>query len=103
MKFLALLFILLIGNPDTEEGSVNSVQISGLVVEEFTGEPIPGALVKIKSENKEIYTDFEGNFYFDDIKPGKYTIEVSFISHSTKELTDQDFFAGTNTLLISLN
>ena len=46
-----------------------------------TGEALVGVSVKIEGSDVEAYTDFDGNFQFDGILPGEYTISATMISY----------------------
>lgn len=106
MKLIAFLAILMLTNPELENlGSKEGekVQFKGTVIEEFTGEPIPGATVLIKELNQEIHTDFEGNFTIENIAPGTYNIEISFVSFEKKELNDLQISENHHSMLIRMN
>ena len=85
---------------DVLEGEL--IPVTGMVVEDATGEPLPGAMVRVQGLSKKYYTDFEGNFYIDDLKPGSYEIEVSYISFESKKLTEVQIDRKNNSLLVSL-
>lgn len=102
MKIAALLFLLFITNPETEVADTESVTFSGLVVEASTGEPLPGATVLIKELDEKIYTDFDGKFYIESLKPGIYDIEISFISFEEEKLSGVTINQTNNSLLVSL-
>ena len=55
--------------------------LNGKVVNEKK-EPLPGATILVKEENKGTSTDFDGKFRVNFPK-GKYTIQVSFIGYKT--------------------
>jgi hypothetical protein len=57
-------------------------------VEEDSGEPLAGALVKVHGIEKEYYTDFEGRFNTEALIPGSYNIEISYISFESTTLKD---------------
>lgn len=61
----------------------NSV-ITGTVVEEATGKPLPGVLVAIIGTKFSTTTDSEGKFSFRKMPAGQYILEFSLISFSTK-------------------
>ncbi len=106
MKLIAFLAILLMVNPELEKlenSEVDKVQFTGTVIEELTGEPIPGATIHIKEFNQDIYTDFEGNFAFNDLAPGTYNLEVSFVSFDKKELKNIEISSDNHSMLIRLN
>lgn len=62
--------------------------IKGIVIEESTGKPLPGVLVVIIGTKLSTLTDAEGKFYFRKMPAGKYTLEFSFFSFSTKIVSD---------------
>lgn len=106
MKLIAFLAILLLTNPELENlesKMVEKVQFTGTVIEELTGEPIPGATVFIKEFNQEIQTDFEGNFTIENMAPGTYNLEISFVSFEKKELKDLEISDNHHSMLIRLN
>lgn len=88
MKNLLLLTLTLIAfgfanaGIDEKEGLFN---VSGKVIDKNTNEPIIGAKVILAEFNKVVYTDFEGNYTFENIKSGDYSINVSYISYEDVE------------------
>lgn len=75
--------------------------ISGKVIDELTGEELVGASVKIKDSNPIIgtSTDLSGGFQLRNIKPGAYTVVISYVSYSTQEITDVTVSTGNITTL----
>lgn len=66
----------------------------GMILEESNEEAIPFANITIEKDNNIIAgtsTDFDGNFQIKPIKPGTYTVKVSFIGYSTKVLKNVNF------------
>ena len=61
----------------------NSI-ITGTVIEESTGKPLPGVLVVIIGTKFSTQTDAEGKFYFRKMPAGQYILEFSLFSFSTK-------------------
>ena len=61
--------------------------IKGTIVDEKTGQTIPGAIVTIKGTNKSDITDSEGNFLI-RVNAGNYDLKVSCISYESKEVTE---------------
>jgi len=55
--------------------------IKGKVIDVTTGEALPGVEVNLEDYQKKAYTDFDGNFVIENIKPGGYDLEVSYISY----------------------
>lgn len=71
-------------NEPTENNSSSTVattSVNGLVVDLNSGESLAGAIVKIKGTDKVAYTDFDGNFTFENLKAGTYTLEITYISY----------------------
>ena len=66
----------------------------GTVLEEWNDETIPFANISIEKNNQIIAgtsTDFDGNFQIKPIKPGTYTVKISFIGYNTKVLKNVYF------------
>ena len=65
--------------------------LKGFVYEKATGEPIIFANISLKGTQYGASTDLNGFFQINDIKPGKYTIEFSYVGYKTltKEITIQ--------------
>lgn len=65
-----------------------ALSISGQVLDQTTGEVLAGVKVEIEDSaiNKKIYayTDLDGNFQVEGLKPGTYQLSTSFISYTTK-------------------
>lgn len=61
-------------------------------------QPIPGVNIKIVELNRVLTTNNEGN-YSGNIKPGKYTVEFSFVSYKTQRVIDVLVKAGASTPL----
>ena len=62
--------------------------VKGIVIDENTGQSIPGASLIIKETNKSQVSDQFGNFMINSIGLGKYTIIVSAKSYLSKEIRD---------------
>lgn len=60
--------------------------IKGKVIDEKTGETLPGAAVVIKGTITGAQTDLDGNFSINNVAPGKYTLECKLISYNTKNI-----------------
>lgn len=79
--------------------STQKASISGKVADKQTGENLAGVLLSIKDTGIKVYTDFDGNFSFENIEPGTYTIEVNYISYSVDETQKVICSAGVDTRL----
>lgn len=73
--------------------------IKGTVIEEATGKPLPGALVVIIGTKFSTLTDSEGKFYFRKMPAGKYNLEFSLFSFSTKIVSDVEVIDKEATVL----
>ncbi len=53
--------------------------ISGVVTDQSTGRPLPGALVTVVETGQQVRTDTDGSYRIVGLPVGSYTIETSFI------------------------
>lgn len=63
---------------------VNTVDISGSVVDKKSNESLAGAAIFI--DGNKYYSDLDGNFSVSDLKPGKHTVRVELISYQPSEI-----------------
>ena len=69
------------------------IKAEGSVVDSKTNEPLVGAAVKVTSADGGTGTfgicDTEGNFTFEVDRPGKYSLEVTYVGYKmlTKDVT----------------
>ncbi len=82
---------------------VVSTVLSGSIIDQTTGESLTGVKVILEGTNKVAYTDFDGNFSFSAVKPGKYKVKVDYISYDATNLQNVKVSAGSNSLKIELN
>lgn len=95
--FLAILSLLFSHN-------LYSQSIKGKVIDASNSDPLIGATVKIPDIKKGALTDSEGYYTIDDLKPGNYTIEISYIGFTTRKINDIIVTAGKTTdLNVALN
>ncbi len=80
-----------------------STMLSGSIIDQTTGESLTGVKVILEGTNKVAYTDFDGNFSFSAVKPGKYKVKVDYISYDATNLQNVKVSAGSNSLKIELN
>jgi len=89
--FLSILFVALLGfvyagNEGEAAGNTPvaaslTISLSGTVIDFESGEALTGVEVKLEGTDIKTYTDFDGNFEFDGVKPGNYNIIASYISY----------------------
>jgi hypothetical protein len=58
-----------------------TVSISGTVIDDTTGETLAGVTVCLAGCDQSVYTDFDGNFEFNGLTPGEYTVTTKLISY----------------------
>ncbi len=76
------LFILIIGFTNLYSQSVGSLR--GLVVDSASREPLPYCNIILRETNTGTTTDQRGYFFFPSLKPGKYSLVVSYIGYRTE-------------------
>ena len=84
LKFILTLAIIAF----TKVAISQNTSIKGRVIDEKTGETLPGAVVILKGSTTGSNTDLDGNFTIGNLLPGTYSIECKLISYNTKILTD---------------
>lgn len=95
-KIIALLFIIsfLAGNTvfagnDNESGNAaTTTVITGKVFDKCTMEELAGVTVQIEGTDIKAYTDIEGNFKIDNVQPGTYNLNISYISYKETEVVN---------------
>ena len=65
----------------SESSPVEMVSLSGTVIDFNSGETLTGVEVTIEGTDIKAYTDFDGKFEIDNVKPGNYNIIASYISY----------------------
>ena len=73
--------------------------IKGKVIDEKTGETLPGAVVIIKGTTTGGNTDLDGAFSINNLTPGSYSIQCQLISYNTKELSGIVVKSGEPTII----
>ena len=72
--------------------------LTGLVSDKADGMPIAGATVKLNGTDYKTETDSDGEYLFDSLPAGTYTVEISILDYQTAKLTDQKVIAGDETI-----
>lgn len=73
--------------------------IKGKVIDEKTGETLPGASVVIKGTTTGSNTDLDGAFSISNIAPGTYSLQCQMISYNIKTITDVVVKEGEPTII----
>jgi hypothetical protein len=88
-------------------GLAQTGTLKGRVTDSITHEPIPYVNIVMESFGKMVaatYTDIDGDFTLNKIKPGYYTLKFSFIGYKPKLMQDVKVVNGETTRLdIRLN
>ena len=63
-------------------------KINGKVIDQETGQPLPGVNLVINGTSQGAATDADGEYYILNVQPGKYSVSVSMIGYQT--ITTQD-------------
>ena len=88
MKLNLRIFSILIALLSFSLIHAQSSGVKGMVIEDKTGQPLPGATVTIVELNKSRVADANGNFIFSKIEPGTYSVKVTALTFQEKEITE---------------
>ncbi len=66
----------------------NYGKITGVIIDETTGEPLVGANVYIEENNQGAATDLDGRFVILLVKPGVYEVNISYVGYEKKVIRD---------------
>ena len=72
--------------------------LTGMVSDKADGLPIAGATVKLTGTDYKTETDSDGEYLFDSLPAGTYTVEISILDYQIAKLTDQKVIAGGETI-----
>jgi TonB-dependent receptor len=95
MKLLSTLILCIVGLTAWAQNGT----IDGQVTDVKTNEAIIGANVVIEGTTVGAATDIEGNFVIANLKPGTYTIVVTYIAYKTQTIPDVVVEPGKKTTL----
>jgi len=81
----------------------DSGTVSGLISDkEFNNEPLAFANVLIKGSSKGTTSDFDGNYFLENMTPGVYTIQFSYVGYKTVEIETNVEAGKTNIIDVIL-
>lgn len=83
-----LLFMLLCLSAMNAAIAQTTGKIAGSVVDQQTGESLPGANVVVVGTSMGAATSMDGSFYIINVLPGNYTIRVQMMGYETLVLTE---------------
>ncbi len=70
--------------------------ISGQVLDQRTNETLVGVKVALKGTDKVAYTDFDGKYRFEKVRPGTYVLTASYISYEESNVQELKLNKNTN-------
>jgi hypothetical protein len=88
----------------TQFAQVGLGSISGVVLEDKTGESIPSARLWVEENGNQIFsgTDFDGRFSFKGLSPGTYILFARSMGKDTIQVTNIEVKADQNTRLADI-
>ncbi|MFC4635449.1 TonB-dependent receptor domain-containing protein [Dokdonia ponticola] len=89
--FLYTLFLFSIAIQAQENGSISGTLTDK---ESADGQPLPFASIVIKGTTQGTTSDFDGNYIIENVVPGTYTLEISFVGYETKEVPNVVVVSG---------
>lgn len=72
-------------NDKNTENASATTNMTGKVIDKITGETLAGVMVELDGTNKYVFSDFDGNFSFENLNTGEYSITVSLISYEKNQ------------------
>lgn len=93
-KVLLVLFLLTGIGAWAQNGS-----ITGKVTDKKTGEELIGVSVSIEGTSFGASSDIQGNFTISNVKPGTYTVNVSYVGYVKKVFTGVEVASGKPTTI----
>lgn len=109
IRYILLTFIVLLANitifADNDRAGANgpsTVSVSGTVVDKLTNETLPGVTIQMVDSESKIYSNPDGSFSLNGLKPGEYEVKISCISYKDKVVSIDVYSTGQNTLSVQL-
>ena len=68
-------------NKPEDSETAATTALKGTVADEKSGEALVGVEIKLEGTDLKTYTDFDGNFSFNNVKPGEYKLVANYISY----------------------
>jgi len=98
MRALIINIILFILFVCSSSYAAESGIIRGTVIDNITGEALPGVTIYVENTQKGTISDLDGKFNL-SIEPGNYVLRISFVSYETIVIKDLKVKPGEVTLL----
>ncbi len=68
--------------------SVELFNVTGTVIDNKSGETLAGVEVVLDGTDQKTYSDFDGNFVFENVKEGDYDITAKIVSYKDSKSED---------------
>ncbi|NCP84841.1 MAG: TonB-dependent receptor, partial [Bacteroidetes bacterium] len=100
MKFYyRLLFLIFISGLFTVSASAQTGVIKGQILDAETKETLPGVNILIKGTSFGAATDIDGYYEIRSIRPGQYSLEISYVGYERRLYTGIKVLENEETLL----
>jgi hypothetical protein len=100
MTTLALGFALTVAaTHDGAPSPSTTCSVTGKVVDLNSGETLAGVVVSIEGTDTKVYTDLDGNFKIDQVKPGTYNLVLSMISYKNSLVENIELLPSENEVI----
>lgn len=87
---------------ENKAADVLEIRLSGQVVDQKTQEALVGVKVVVEGTDLVSYTDFDGNYEFEHLKPGAYKLTATYISYEKATIEDAQISPKKNQVNFSL-
>lgn len=95
--YICFFFFFGLINIDAVAQRAGTGTISGVITESGINEPLPTVSVRIIGSNLGAATDLDGKYTIRNIRPGEYTIEISFLGFKRVQVTGIRVVEGETT------
>ncbi|PXX95212.1 TonB-dependent receptor [Marinifilum breve] len=85
-----------------EFATIETTSLSGVVLDNETGEALVGVAIRFEGSKETVYTDFDGNFKIDNVVPGKYNVLSSYISYTDNKMKEVNVSGKNNVIRLVL-
>lgn len=85
-----------------ELATIETTSLSGVVLDNETGEALVGVAIRFEGSKETVYTDFDGNFKIDNVVPGKYNVLSSYISYTDNKMKEVNVSGKNNVIRLVL-
>ncbi len=86
LVIIALFLPVMLSAKKPSSPSVSTINFSGLVMDKLTQEQLGGVYLYFEELQKGIYSEPDGSFNLEGVKPGTYKVTLKYISYHEKQL-----------------